>query len=81
MLKERAQELYHGARAQREDAIHQFETEYGRADRIDVNLLKDLQGLQVRFAAIAARQFKFGNSNEPKVSRFTKQLGDIIVGY
>jgi hypothetical protein len=78
LLKERAQELYHGARAEREEAIRQFETEYGRADRVDVSLLKDLQGLQVRFAAIAARQFKYGNGNEPKVSRFTKQLGDLI---
>jgi hypothetical protein len=78
LLKQRAQELYHEARAEREDRIRQFETEYGRADRIDHTLLRDLQHLQTRFAAIAARQFKYGGDNEPKVSKFTKQLGDII---
>jgi hypothetical protein len=78
LLKHRAQELYHEARAQREDRIHEFEAEYGRADRIDHTLLRDLQHLQARFAAIGARQFKYGNENEPKVSKFTKQLGDII---
>ncbi len=77
-LKERAQELYHDARAQREERIRQFETEYGRADRIDHTLLRDLQHMQSRFAAIAARQFKYGTESEPKVSKFTKQLGDII---
>ncbi len=78
MLKQRAQEIYHEARVQREDRIRQFEAEYGRADRIDHTLLRDLQHLQTRFAAIAARQFKHGTGNEPKVSKFTKQLGDII---
>lgn len=78
LLKQRAQELYHDARAQREERIRQFEAEYGRADRIDHILLRDLQQLQARFAAIAARQFKFGSETEPKVSKFTKQLGDII---
>ena len=78
ILKQRAQDLYHEARAQREERIHQFEAEYGRADRIDHTLLRDLQHLQTRFAAIAARQFKYGNDSEPKVSKFTKQLGDII---
>jgi paraquat-inducible protein B len=78
LLKQRAQELYHDARSQREERIRQFEAEYGRADRIDHTLLRDLQQLQARFAAIAARQFKFGSETEPKVSKFTKQLGDII---
>jgi hypothetical protein len=78
LLKQRAQDLYHEARAEREDRIRQFETEYGRADRIDHTLLRDLQHLQTRFAAIGARQFKYGVDNEPKVSKFTKQLGDII---
>lgn len=78
MLKQRAQDLFHEARSQREERIREFEAEYGRADRIDHGLLRDLQHLQARFAAIAARQFKFGNENEPKVSKFTKQLGDII---
>jgi hypothetical protein len=45
-LKERAQEIYHDARAQREERIRQFEAEYGRADRIDHTLLRDLQHLQ-----------------------------------
>jgi hypothetical protein len=78
LLKQRAQELYHDARAQREERIRQFETEYGSADRIDHTLLRDLQQLQARFAAIGARQFKCGSETEPKVSKFTKQLGDII---
>ena len=78
LIKQRAQDLYHEARAEREDRIRQFEVEYGRADRIDHTLLRDLQHLQTRFAAIAARQFKYGGDNEPKVSKFTKQLGDII---
>jgi hypothetical protein len=78
MLKQRAQDLYHDARADREERIRQFEAEYGRADRIDHTLLRDLQHLQTRFAAIAARQFKHATDSEPKVSKFTKQLGDII---
>jgi hypothetical protein len=78
LLKQRAQELYHEARADRDERIRQFEAEYGRADRIDHTLLRDLQHLQTRFAAIAARQFKYGAETEPKVSKFTKQLGDII---
>jgi hypothetical protein len=78
MLKQRAQELYHEARAQREERIRQFEGEYGRADRIDHTLFKELQTLQVRFAAIAARQAKYSYGNEPKVSKFTRQLGEMI---
>jgi hypothetical protein len=78
LLKQRAQELYHEARADRDERIRQFEAEFGRADRIDHTLLRDLQHLQTRFAAIAARQFKYGAETEPKVSKFTKQLGDII---
>uniref|UniRef100_E6PH26 Uncharacterized protein n=1 Tax=mine drainage metagenome TaxID=410659 RepID=E6PH26_9ZZZZ len=78
LLKERAQELYHEARAEREERIRQFEGEFGRADRIDTTLLRDLQNLQVRFAAIAARQHKYGASSEPTVSKYAKQLGDII---
>lgn len=78
LLKQRAQELYHEARSERDERIRQFEAEYGRADRIDHTLLRDLQHLQTRFAAIAARQFKYGTETEPKVSKFTKQLGDII---
>lgn len=77
MLKERAQELFHQARAKREEGIRQFEADFGRSDRIDAGLLKDLQNLQVRFAAISARQMRYGYG-EPKVSKFTKQLGDII---
>jgi hypothetical protein len=78
LLKQRAQEIYHEARAERDERIRQFEAEYGRANRIGHTLLRDLQHLQARFAAIAARQFKYGADNEPKVSKFTKQLGDII---
>ncbi len=55
-IKARALELYHAARAQREEHIHAFEAEYGRADRIDHTVLADLQRVQARLAAIAARQ-------------------------
>jgi hypothetical protein len=78
LLRQRAQDLFHEARAEREERVRQFESEFGRADRIDHTLLKDLQNLQVRFAAIAARQFKYGHDTEPKVSKFTKQLGELI---
>lgn len=78
LLKQRAQDLYHEARAQRDERIRQFESEYGRTDRIDHALLNDLQNLQVRFAAIAARQFKYAGDTEPKVSKFTKQLGELL---
>lgn len=77
LLKQRAQELYHKARADRDERIRQFEAEYGRADRIDRTLLRDLQHLQTRFAAIGARQFKYGMDNEPKVSKFTKLVGEL----
>ncbi|MBV9719238.1 MAG: hypothetical protein JOZ77_07955 [Candidatus Eremiobacteraeota bacterium] len=46
LLKQRAQEIYHEARAERDERIRQFEGEYGRADRIDHTLLRDLQHLQ-----------------------------------
>ena len=79
LLKQRAQDLYHEARAEREERFRQFEAEFGRADRIDHTLLRDLPRLQTRFAAIAARQFKYaGDDDEPKVSKFIKQLGKII---
>ena len=84
LFKQRAQELYHEARSERDerirqfevehgraDRIRQFEVEHGRADRIDHTLLRDLQHLQTRFVAIAARQFKHGAETEPKVSKFT----------
>ena len=77
-LRERAAELYHLARNEREDRIAQFESEYGRTDRIDAPLLSDLQRLQVRFAAIAARQTRTGSTDEPKISRFTRALGEIV---
>ncbi len=35
LLKARALELYHAARAERDEHIRAFEAEYGRADRID----------------------------------------------
>jgi len=71
----------HQARAHRENGIRQFEAEFGRTDRIDASLLRDLQNLQLRFAAISARQTQFGSAGEPKVSRFTRLLGEMIKGY
>jgi hypothetical protein len=78
MLKARAQERYHEARAHREEGIRNFESEFGRSDRIDAVLIKDLQNLQLRFAAIGARHQRHGYGSEPKVSKFTRQLGEII---
>jgi hypothetical protein len=78
LLKQRAVELFHEAKARQQDGIARFEAEYGRADRIDPALLRELQHLQMRFAAIAARQQRHGYGQEPKVNRFVKALGEII---
>ncbi len=78
LLKERAVELFHDARARQQEGIQRFEAEYGRADRIDATLLRELQHLQMRFAAIAARQQRASYNQEPKVNKFVKQLGEII---
>ena len=56
MLKARALERFHEDRDRRESNIREFEAEFGRSDRIDAALLNDLQKLQVRLAAVAARQ-------------------------
>ena len=58
LLKGRAVELFHDARARQQEGIQQFEAEDGRADRIDATLLRELQHLQMRFAAISARQIE-----------------------
>jgi hypothetical protein len=79
MLKARAVELYQEARARQQEGIARFESEYGRADRIDATLLRELQHLQMRFAAIAARQIRNNyGQQEPKVNKFVKSLGEII---
>jgi hypothetical protein len=73
----RAVELYHEARTAQQHEQRVFETQYGRADRIDAALLAELQHLQIRFAAIAARQQRQPSGQEPKVNRFVKALGEI----
>jgi hypothetical protein len=80
--KARALELFHEARTRREEQIRAFEAEYGRVDRLDHTILADLQRIQARLAAIAARQHR-GNSYaaEPKVSKHVEILGQLIVGY
>ncbi len=78
-IKARALELYHAARAQREEHILAFEREYGRADRIDHTVLADLQRIQARLAAIAARQQRANaTGGEPKVAKFVDQIGTMI---
>jgi hypothetical protein len=77
MLKARALERFHEDRAQREENIRDFEAEFGRSDRIDPLLLNDLQKLQVRLAAVAARQTRNG-AGEPKVARYVEQIGVLI---
>jgi hypothetical protein len=82
LLKARALELYHAARSERDEHIRAFEAEYGRADRIDHTVLADLQRIQARLAAIAARQQRANaTGGEPKVAKFVDQLGAMIVGY
>jgi len=77
--KARALELYHAARTQRDERIRAFEAEYGRADRIDHSVLADLQRIQARLAAIAARQQRANaTGGEPKVARFVDQIGTMI---
>jgi len=79
MLKERALELYHEARTQREEQIRVFESEYGRVDRIDHTVLADLQRIQARLAAISARQQRASSTNgEPKVSKQVEMLGQLV---
>ncbi len=78
-IKARALELYHEARTQRDERIRAFEAEYGRADRIDNSVLTDLQRIQARLAAIAARQQRANaTGGEPKVARFVDQIGSMI---
>ncbi len=77
LLKARAIERMHEDRAKREREIADFEHVHGRTDRIDQALLADLQRLQFRFAAIAARQ-RSNTHNEPKVNRFVEQLGTVL---
>jgi len=79
MLKTRALERFHEDRARREANIRDFEAEFGRSDRIDASLLNDLQKLQVRLAAVAARQTRSG-AGEPKVAKYVEQIGVLIVG-
>ena len=77
MLKARALEKFHEDRARREAGIRDFEAEFGRSDRIDAMLLNDLQKLQVRLAAVAARQTRSG-AGEPKVAKYVEQIGVLI---
>jgi len=80
-IKARALELYHDARTQRDERIQAFEAEFGRADRIDHTVLADLQRIQARLAAIAARQQRANaTGGEPKVAKFVDQIGTMIEG-
>jgi hypothetical protein len=74
----RAIERYNDAKAAREEHIRTFEAEHGRCDRIDASLLHELQRLQLRFAAIAARQQSARSYGEPKVSKYVEQLGVML---
>ena len=47
------------------------------SDRIDATLLNELQKLQVRLAAIAARQTRNG-AGEPKVAKYVEHVGVLI---
>ena len=79
LLKARALELYHDARTRREEQIRAFESEHGRIDRIDHTVLADLQRIQARLAAIAARQQRGSSVNgEPKVSKQVEMIGQLV---
>jgi len=79
LLKSRALELYHEARTTREEHIRAFESEYGRIDRIDHTILSDLQRIQVRLAAIAARQQRASTTTgEPKISKHVEVIGQLV---
>jgi hypothetical protein len=80
ILRARSVELFQEAKRQQEQRRIEFETQFGSIDRIDDSLLRDLQALQMRFAAIAARQ-RVAAYGEPKVSKFVGTLGALIVGY
>jgi len=74
ILRQRAIERYDAACTQREVNIQSFEAKYGRCDRIDHDLLRDLDTLMLRLSAIHARQQR-ATYGEPKVSKFVDQLG------
>ncbi|MFZ1124195.1 MAG: hypothetical protein WAN59_03520 [Candidatus Baltobacteraceae bacterium] len=76
--KARALELYHEARTKREEQSRAFEAECGRADRLDHTILADLQRIQARLAAIAARQHRGSSYGEPKVSKHVELLGQLL---
>jgi hypothetical protein len=67
LLRQRAVERFHEARTQRESNIQAFEAQYGRCDRIDHGLLRELDNLMLRFSAIHARQQR-ATHGEPKIS-------------
>jgi hypothetical protein len=79
ILKARAVELYQDARNAQQHEQRDFEAQYGRADRIDAAHLGELQHLQMRFAAIAARQQRQPSGQVPKVNKFVRSLGELIV--
>jgi hypothetical protein len=74
LLRQRAVERFHEARTQRESNIQAFEAQYGRCDRIDQGLLRELDSLMLRFSAIHARQQRTTHG-EPKISKYVDQLG------
>ncbi len=71
-------ELYQDARSAQQHQQRDFEDQFGRADRIDAALLAELQHLQMRFAAIAARQQRQPSGQRAQSQRFVKALGEII---
>ena len=74
LLRQRAVDRYHEAKTQRESNIRAFEAQYGRCDRIDQGLLRELDSLMLRFSAIHARQQRTTHG-EPKISKYVDQLG------
>lgn len=75
----KAQERFNADKSKQEAERQDFEARYGRIDKIDESFLRDLQSLQVRAAAITARQQHAGNvKTEPKTAKFVEALGTMI---
>lgn len=77
---QRAQEKFIEAKRQQEREQQDFQSRNGPSSEIDETLLRDLQTMQLRFAAVNVRQ-AMGDGNyyrEPSVDKFSKALGSMI---
>ena len=77
-----ATERFQNAQTEQTRLQTEFTEKYGASDRIDAALLNEVQRLQMRFAAIAARQAAernhYGTAKEPRAAKTVAKLGEII---